>query len=167
MNKKRKLIIALLILVGVFFAYATWYKLEYSMDVVSPYEVNVDVKQKSLLIATQGSEFKEAIVKRIVEHYEAQPIYIKVTDVTNLDKENESDWDAILVLHTWEYDKPQPDAEAFLNKIQNQDKIVVLTTSGNHESKMEEVDAITGASIIKDVPSKVDEIKSRLNIILQ
>ena len=164
--KKRGLVKALIILALAFFAFATWYKLYFSMEVVSTYEVNQQIQQRSILIATQGSEYKDAIVKDLVEHYRSQPIYVKVTDVTNLGEVDESVWDAILILHTWEMWKPQPDAEAFLNKVEDQSKVVVLTTSGEGDAKMETVDAVTGASVMEAVPSKVDEVKARIDMIL-
>ncbi len=46
------------------------------------------------------------------------------------------------------------------------DKIVVLTTSGDGNYKMENVDAITGKSKVVDAPLFVDRIVKRLNLLL-
>ena len=46
-------------------------------------------------------------------------------------------------------------------------KIVVLTTSGEGSYKMDDVDAITGESIIENVPLFIDKIKQRLNPLLK
>jgi len=80
---------------------------------------------------------------------------------------NEHEWDAIVIMHTWEYWKPQKDAAAFVNRIESLDHVVVLTTSGNSEAKMEDIDAITSASILTETPSVSEEISSQLKTILR
>ncbi len=46
-------------------------------------------------------------------------------------------------------------------------KIVVLTTSGEGNYKMDDVDAITGESILANVPIFIDQITSKLNLLLK
>lgn len=166
MSTRKKIISGIIILVIGLLGFGTWYNFQYSMDVAETYEVNPQIQHKSILIATQGSKFKNDIVEKIVKHYGSQPIYVKVTDVSNLEKVDESVWSAILILHTWEMYKPPLVVETFMNKVKNQTKIVVLTTSGDGEYKMENVDAITGASVMEDVPARVAEIKKRLDEVL-
>lgn len=166
MNTKKKIIKGLIVLVIGLLGFGTWYDWYYSMEVAKTYEVNPQVQQPSLLIATQGSTFKNAIVEKIVEHYSSHPMYVKVVDVAELEKVDVSVWNAILILHTWEMYKPPLEVGTFINNLDNQNKIVVLTTSGDSEYKMENVDAITGASVMDEVPAQVEEIKKRLDVVL-
>ncbi|RRQ50595.1 hypothetical protein DZC72_08680 [Maribacter algicola] len=54
--------------------------------------------------------------------------------------------------------------KTFIERTKNyQDKIVVFTTSGEGTYRMEGVDAITGESIIENVPLIVNRIKVRLD----
>ncbi len=167
MSKKKKIIIGISVLITLLVAFSIWYKFKYSMGIAETYEVNPQIQERSVLIATQGSKYKNAIVEKIVEHLKTETIYIKVTDVSNLEKVDESVWSAILVIHTCEMWEPPVEVSTFLNNLKNKDKIVVLTTSGDGDYKMENVDAITGASVMEEVPAKVEEIKNQLNEILR
>lgn len=136
------------------------------MEIAETYTINSEMEQNSLLIATQSSDYKNAIVDTIVKYYRTQPIYIKVTDVSNLPKVDEFSWDAILILHTWEMNKPQSDTETFFNKVKDKNKVVVLATSGGGDLMMDGVDGITGASVLENVLTKVEQINGRLDELL-
>jgi len=159
----------LLVTVGVVvvaFALSAWYKLHYSMGLARPFEVNDPQSQPRVLIATQGSEFKDAVVAAVVDHLKKRSAYVKVIDVSGLAAVNEGDWSAIVVIHTWEMHKPQADAKAFVERARNMSKIVVLSTSGAGDFKMEGVDAISSASRVVDVPSRAAEISRKVDAIL-
>ncbi len=136
------------------------------MGIAKTYVVNTKYKHKTLLIATQGSKFKDKVVKEIVDHFKEKKVYIKVIDVTKLPSIDEEDWDAIAILHVWEIWKPQPDAEKFINQVKDPSRLVVFVTSGDGIYKMENVDAITGASILSEASSKALQIEKRINAIL-
>lgn len=159
---------ALVTFLAVFFLFALWYKNEYSMDTAETYEVNSRNLEKKLLIATQGSDFKNTVAQAIIDYYKSDSIYLKVIDVSALNEIVPADYDAILVLHTWEYEKPPARVATFIEMTSSyQDKIVVLTTSGPGTSKIEGVDAITGESILDDAARVVEDIIERLNPLLQ
>lgn len=139
-------------IVVIFFLLAVWYKYRYSMDSVEPYTINSDTYQKKLLIATQGSVFKDALVRNVINYYKNDSVFIKIIDVADLPEVNHSDYNALLLLHTWEYRKPPKTVEAFITDNQNHiDKIVVVATSGEGSNSIEGVDGLAGESIIKDV----------------
>ena len=163
---KKKVIIAISALVILILGFLTWYKIYYSMEVVNSFDVNSPESKHRVLIATQGSEFKEAMAFRIIEHLKKKNVYIKVIDVTALPQINDDKWNAILVLHTWENLKPQADSKVFLDRVQDLSKVIVLSTSGNGGHKIEGVHAITSASVMTDIPAHTQEIKKRLNSIL-
>jgi hypothetical protein len=151
-------ILALLVLFGL------WYKHTYSMDIAEAMEINDASLDRKLLIATQGSDFKNSLTQSILDHYKKDSVFIKIIDVSDLDKMDPNDFNAVLVMHTWEYEKPPTAVGSFIEKTKSfKNKIVVMTTSGPGTSTMEGVDAITGESIKEDVPVYAVRIIERLD----
>ena len=136
------------------------------MDVAESFEVNSPALKHRVLIATQGSEFKDAVVAGIVDHLKQQQVYIKVIDIAALPQVNEDKWNAVVVIHTWQAWKPQPDANAFLGRVNDLSKVIVLTTSGGGDHKIEGLDVITSASVMAVISTHTLDIKNRLNSIL-
>ena len=147
-------------------AFSAWYKLHYSMDVARPFEVNDPHSKPRVLIATQGSEFKDAVVSGVIDHLKTRAAYVKVIDVSALSGVAEDEWDAIVLVHTWEMHKPQADAQAFVNRARSIPKMVVLSTSGAGDFKMEGIDVISSASTIADVPARVEAIIEKVDAVL-
>lgn len=167
MTYKRKISLLILAFGVLFLIFGLWYKYEYSMDTANEFEVNSPEFSPKLLIATQGSAFKDEITNGVVNYYEKDSVYIKVIDVSALVGINPTDFNAILLIHTWENWQPPENVESFINRTSAiQDKIIVLTTSGEGSYKMEGVDAITGESKLKDASSYIDQITKRLEFLL-
>lgn len=154
-------------IVALFFILAVWYKYEYSMEPIAQYSVNAQQLNTKLLIATQGSAFKNTITQGIIDYYASDSVFIEVMDVSALNEIVPEKYKAILIMHTWEYGKPPEAVKAFIdNNPNSKSKMVVLTTSGVGSEKMENVDALTGESIIEDAPLIVKKIIARLVPIL-
>lgn len=167
MTYKRKILLFILALGALFLVFGIWYNYEYSMDTANEFEVNSPNLNRKLLIATQGSAFKDEITKGVVNYYEKDSIYIKVIDVKTLEGIITTDFNAIVVIHTWENWQPPLDVELFINKTSDiQDKIIVLTTSGGGSYKMEGVDAITGESKLENASKNINQITKRLDPLL-
>lgn len=167
MSRFRKILIIILSIIITLFLFLAWYQYEYSMDVVQPYQINTEHSKQALLIATQGSDFKDAITADLINTYEQDSIFIRIIDVSTLTEIVPEHYDAIVILHTWESWKPPVAVERFMTtQGLNQDHIVVLTTSGNGTYKMETVDAITGESILEQSQSFSNQILERLNPLL-
>ena len=150
-----------------FLLFLMWYQYRYSMDVVESYEVNAPKLERKLLIATQGSAFKNGITKAVVEHFKSNSIYIKVIDVGDLGDIDPNRFNAILVVHTWENWKPPAEVKSFVERTKKDaHKIVILTTSGEGSYTMEGVDALTGESILSEVPVFSGKIVERLTPLL-
>jgi len=164
---RRKAIIIIVTLVLAIFLFLTWYKFHYSMDIAVAFEVNTPEREPRVLIATQGSEFKDAVVAGVVTHLKQKNAYIKVIDVTALSQVSEDRWNAVVVIHTWENLKPQADAKAYLERINDLGKVIVLTTSGRGSSKIEGVNAISSASVMTDVSARTMDVTNRLDLILE
>ena len=168
MTIKKKVTISILVVGVLFLLLAVWYKHEYSMDPAKGFEINNPNHAPKLLIATQGSAFKNEITKRIVNYYQQDSIFIKVIDISSLQKIDPKDFDALLIIHTWENWEPPADVNYFIDRTKAyKDKIVVLTTSGKGTFKMEDTDAITSESKLKNAESYTNKIIQRLNPLLK
>ena len=130
--------------------------------------INSPTLERKLLIATQSSPFKDLVTAEVVDRYESASVVVKVIDVTALKNEDLSEFDAILIIHRWEAGNPPDAVSSILNKNPDlKDRIVVMTTSWNGLEKMENIDAITGASVIEDAPIFSKKIMKRLNSLLK
>ncbi len=127
-----------------------------------------EMKQK-VLIASQGSDFKSALVEDLTTRLKAKSLYIKVIDVTSLKEIKEEDWNAVVLIHTTEQWKMPPDVKAYLDRAKDLSKVIILTTSGSGEWKAKDynVDIITSASRKEELPGLIKEISSRLELILK
>ncbi len=137
------------------------------MEVATSFEVNDPTYPNHILIATQGSDFKDSVVDQVISDLKTQPVYIKVIDVSELPSIQEGEWTLMIILHTWEYSKPQQDAKEFIGRITDKEKLIVLSTSGEGNCKIEGIDGISSASRPADVTIKAKEITRRVNDLLK
>jgi hypothetical protein len=144
------------------------YYLMYSQEVIKSFEINSPNLETKVLIGSQGSDFKNTLVKKLTDKIGKKNIYIKVIDVTTLSDIKEEAWDAIILLNTIEWYKLQKDVRTFLDSAQMTDKIIMLATSGEGDMKQEEckIDTITSASKINIIDEKLKIILARLEQIL-
>ncbi len=176
MKNLKKIGLIVLSIIIILFLWATWYTYEYSMEVAQTFEVNSPDFEKKLLIATQGSAFKDSITKGIVNHFKSDSIFIKVIDISSLQEIKPEDYNALVVIHTWENWKPPTVVRQFMDRtIDFHDKMVVLTTSGQGSYTitqidalytMENIDALAGESNLEDVPDFAKNIVARLEPII-
>ncbi|MBY0436454.1 MAG: hypothetical protein K2U26_20360, partial [Cyclobacteriaceae bacterium] len=142
-----KRILAVLVLLGaISIVFFLWYLQKHKMEEAQPFEINTMAMEKHMLIATQGSEFKNAVVEGVIAQLKPYDIFIKVIDVSQLPNIKEQDWSAIVILHTWEYSKAQKDAQRFVETAPDKNKIVALSTSGGGAEKIAGIDGVTSAS---------------------
>jgi hypothetical protein len=152
MLRKKKILVIIVSVVALLFLLAVWYKFTYSMDKASAFEVNLAEYPQKLLIATQGSEFKDKITLNVINHFKESPISISVIDISALNEIKPADYNALLLIHTWENWKPPIDIDIFINRTKDyKDRIVVITTSGEGSYKMVDIDAITGESKTENI----------------
>jgi hypothetical protein len=163
----KKITVFLIILIISIFGFFIWYKNANSMEIAEPFEVNSPLLDQKILIATQGSEFKDKVVDGLVENLKDRSVYLKVIDISSLPDIKEDDFTAIVLLHNWEMLKPPEVIEQFLEQSKNIEKIVVLTTSGGSDTSKEGIDIISGESIISEVPERVNQLMSKLEPLLK
>ena len=168
MKLSRKLAIGTLLLIGIMLIFFVWQKQILSIDAISTSEVNFPDLELKLLIANEGSPFKDSVTAGVLEHYKSRAVIVEVRDVAALENSDAADFDAILIMHRWEAGAPSETVQSFMVKNSGlADRIVVLTTSWNGLEKMENVDAVTGASVLEDVPIIIDRITKKLKPLLK
>ncbi len=168
MKPKNKIILVILAISTLLLLFALRYKYTYTMNKAEEFQVNTSNLKVKLLIATQGSDFKNAVTDAIVAHYKKDSIFIKIIDVSTLSEINAKEFNAILLIHTWENWKPPVAVKTFINNsINHKNKIIVFTTSGRGSYKMDGIDAITGESKLEDTLSFTNQIIKRLNPLLK
>lgn len=121
-----------------------------------------DKKKYKVFLSKQDSDFKNEVVEELELNFD--DVSFQVTELSALKDLNINDWDAIVILHSWEFLSPPRAVKRFIRtntSIKN--KIIVLTTSSDGDSKMDEVDAITGESELVDAYEYAYLITQRLN----
>ncbi|HAD09984.1 MAG TPA: hypothetical protein DCF62_10905 [Porticoccaceae bacterium] len=146
---------------------ALWYRAHYGMKQVASYEFNDPELPQRVLIATQGSAFKDAVLAELLTYLSDLPVHVQVRDVSALATVNEADWTALVIIHTWEYWRPEPTAAAFLTRAANREHVIVLSTSGDGNKKIDNIDALTAASDMSAVPRLGGALKQQLSAILK
>jgi hypothetical protein len=134
---------------------------------------NRAAEQRRVLVATQNSDFKQAVIQAIRATLDKNSSYIKVIDVKRLPLESIDDYDAVILLNECMAGRPDPRVESFIDHTPQKDKLVVLTAGRLDSWKPESprVDAISSASVMSQAPTigqsiaeKAMEIIRRQNI---
>lgn len=147
--------------------YLLWDEHAHAMRAVRSFDVGDASRPQHVLIATQGSAFKDALVAGVLVALQSRPVYVRVIDVSGLRAVHENDWNAIIIAHTWEFGRAQADARAFVDRVPDKNKLIVVTTSGGGREKLPGIDAISAASVMDDTPARVAEVTGRLDAVLQ
>jgi hypothetical protein len=116
-------------------------------DKTPSYSVNIDAGQNRILIATQKTEFKDAVMQAITEHFENQNIFISVIDVRQLPDIDAAEWDKIVIFSAIKMYKFHPGIVKFLEGQNNTGKIFMYNTSGGTVMSSDGIDTVTSASI--------------------
>ena len=164
----KKFLIGLIIVSVGLAIFMTIYMMMYSQRVIEPFEVGEKSSTEKILIASQGSDYKDMFVKKVIERLENDSLYINVIDVTEIEKENTDDYKAVLIINSIEMYDMQENAKNFIS-VSGKDNVIMLATSGNGAMgpKDESVDAITTASTVEDIDDKVDEVSKRLHVVIK
>ncbi len=133
-------------------------------------EINSVALDKKLLIASRDSEFKAGIISKVKRAYADRQVYIRLVGIEDLKREDPLHYTAILIINTcmgWDIDWRVKD---FLNRANNLDAIVVLTTADGEDSypqlKGRQVDAISSASVVHKIDPLAQQIIGKLDRLL-
>ena len=120
---------------------------------------------KKVLVASQNSKFKQAVVAEIYDELKQNAIYMKIVDVKSLKNQSGQEFSAIVIINRCMAGRPDPRVESFIDREPQKKKIIVLTTGiyDSWQPDSPDVDAITSASVL----DKSDQIaKSIVNRVL-
>jgi hypothetical protein len=156
------IVVILVVLFGI-------YLLINRQGVVEPYAVGNPALEKRVLVASQGSDFKNAVVESLTTYLEKKQVYVKVIDVTSLANVNEDEWDALVFVHTTEQWKLWPDVDTYLARAHDLNKVILVTTSGSGDWKTDkyDVESITSASRMEEMRALLPALYTRLDQLLQ
>ncbi|WP_027421386.1 hypothetical protein [Crocinitomix catalasitica] len=163
---KKKIIVGIISVLVLFFLFLVWFKATYSMEIIETFEQGNIENNTKVLIVSQGSEYKGKVVSGLLADELFEAVYFKVIDVTTVEGINPDEWDAFVLLHTWEIFEPQEQAEKFIAENYDANKMFVVSTSASGGNAIEGVDGITGASELNKVDEDVTTIKLWLNEVL-
>lgn len=160
------LVIALALLVLLVSGSIYGYYTRHGMRPVAEREIGSPTAPRRVLIATQGSLFKDRLVTSLVARVQGPDTYVRVIDIDTLGKLDAGDWQAIVLVHTWEFGNPPAAASDLVAAAADPRRILAVTTSGMGRQKLPGVDAISSASVVDDVPALVYELGARIDALL-
>jgi len=129
--------------------------------------INDPSMSSHILIAGEKSEFKDSLVHEILEKIETLPVYIEGIDISGLDSIRQENWQAIIIIHAIHVGKAPKVIINFIDRVEDPDAVIVVSTSGGGSETIEGVDGISSASRKSDVElirSKVIERLKALNV---
>lgn len=130
--------------------FSLWYKTKYSMGIIYPYEINNKECKTSVLIATQESIYKDQLTCSLIDGIADDDMYLKVIDITGLNRINQGDFDVIFIIHTWEMWRPPSIIKSFISTLEDKSKIYTIGTSGAGDLTISGVDGVSAASEINN-----------------
>jgi hypothetical protein len=146
--------------------FAVSYVWMHSMRTARPFELGQRGSRPSVLIATQGSAYKDAVTRALVSRLAAGPAHVKVIDVSELPPVLERDWDTVVLMFSWERWQAERHARAFIERCGEREKLVVLTTSGGGDERLPCVDTVTSASELQHARADAAELGARVAAVL-
>ncbi|EDN7593768.1 hypothetical protein GPY84_11845 [Listeria monocytogenes] len=156
MKKPLKIsLIAVVIFAGVMLSY----RFIKSMDVTENAEINKSATGDHVLLATQGSKFKDSVMDQVKKDMEGKNVHVSIIDTTKLDKVKADDYDKVVLFTTVQSDDIPENVSTFMND--NKDKsihIAVTADSGRWDDKPKDIDAISEASKAENKQEFVDDL---------
>ena len=144
------------------------YKIIFSQKKMESFELNDIYFDKHILIASQGSKFKNQLINDIINEFKGEEIYIKVIDVSLLNTTKYPDWDFIIIINAIEANKLSESVDQFIKKNNSDNNIILITTSGSGKFKGRDynIDAISTASRVKNIDNIKKLVIDKINSVL-
>ena len=122
---------------------------------------------KSILIASEKSDYKNQLVKMLSETLKKKGFYIKVIDVTYdsapIDSVKIDDWKSIIIINSIKAGRLNWYVENFIVSNNLDSKIVLINISDSGDAKTDHnIDAITTASNMNQIETIKDLILDRV-----
>ncbi len=123
----------------------------------------------TLLIASDASQFKDAVRSRVFDHYKTYS-NVEVVNIGRLKTLQADDFDAVLIIDTClGWSRFNPSMKAFLDSAGDPDRVVLVLTvdDTDWDFTYQGVDAITAASRMEDESRLAENLIRQLDNILQ
>ncbi len=137
---------------------------------IQPEELNDASLEKKILLAARNSKFKKAVINKIKESIKNDSIYIKCIGLTQLNDEDITPFNTILIINTtmaWNWDYK---VKKFLKNNPKHDNVIILTTSGSGEWKPRgrnhQFDAVAAASESDNIEPVAEKIMVKIKEML-
>jgi len=127
-----------------------------------------DSAARRVLIATEQSDFKAAVISSVTGALDPDAVYVKVIDIAHLAAEPSAAYDAVILINTVYAWQMNEQAAAFLKDNTARQRVILLSTADGEdwESGIPGIDAITSASAPARVPAVSAAVTARLQRIL-
>lgn len=127
--------------------------------------------EKRVLIATQGSDFKDVLVKGVTDSLVAHGAHVRVVDIRKLPKASSPRYDAYFIVYALQVGTEQRQAREFVERGEYGDRTVVVRTQGEFSDvwppAREDVDAVTAASKQDELAPLIERMSGSLGAILE
>lgn len=124
------------------------YLYEFYPRSAEPFEIGSKESERKILIARQGSDFKDQLTKRLCDSRKDEDLFIKGIDFDDLQSVKIENWDRVIILNTFMIDLDSS-IEEFIERSNFDERILLVITSGGADWQPEislKIDALTSAS---------------------
>ena len=151
--------------IAVFFAL---YLFAHKPTIIQERELGNPDMVRKVLIASQGTDFKNMLIDALTTHLQQEDVYIKIIDITQLPTIDHTRFSAILILHDIEFGHAPHAVQTFLNTQPSYKRIICVSTSGSETQKEKDrdIDTITSASKAETLPKVLSELISRITLLI-
>ena len=88
--------------------------------------MNDQYTKQKVLIASQGSEYKNAVVMGVTDYLKTEQVFVKIIDVSELTNINLNESNVIFVLDIWQIQEAQFEGSFFLKINMNPIKFLLF-----------------------------------------
>ncbi|MEI5989284.1 hypothetical protein [Enterococcus crotali] len=110
-----------------------YYRLARAQGVITSYEINEDLSEKSnahrAVIYTQDRAFKNEVIDELASNLADENIYIKVEPVEEIGENRIEEWDKVIILSTVQSSDPPKVALDYINKHKDEEKLSIYLTA--------------------------------------
>ena len=149
MNRIIQLIIIILAsIVGICIVGLGIYTISNYPGKIEPFEIGTTEHPKQILIATQSTDFKDALTAALCHELKKFPVHIRVINIRDLHKEREEKWDRIILINSFVI-RLNKHVSRFIQNVQKPGKVLTYISSGGADWQPQpefNVDAVTSAS---------------------
>ncbi len=125
-------------------------------------ELNRPSMEEQVLLASRSSVFKDAVVNGIEKAFAGRPVYVKLIGLDELEDEDAAQYAAVVLINTCMFWQLDPEVKEFLDRHEDLDNLIVLTTSGEGywlpDREGRDFDALSSASHTCDVEDLSQDI---------